>query len=805
MLLGLLGPLSAPVLAYQENMTVVTLYADHITHNSATLHGELTTMGVIFDHPNEAVEVNFEWGEGLPPLPTEHQGNYTPKFVVMTAPGSFSATVTPLRPGVTYWFRARATAADNRLNNQGGASVFFTLVGVPPTVATSPASEIEESYGDYYLAKMNGLLVEMGTSHRVVAGFEWGTSNLDQFASPGTVAGVLLGPGTYSAIAYPLIQGTTYQFRAKATGNAPDDVFDGIKNHYGEVRSFTVPYRMTIGVNGYGSTNPPAGRYAYQPGTEVNITATPAPGYQFTGWTGDVATIANPSAANTTITINGKYSITASFAPSTPTPTATATATPTPTPTNTPVSTATSTPTPTATVTPTKTPTPTVTLTPTPTPTRTPTATVTPTKTPTPTATSTPTKTPTPTPTAIFTPTPTSNARDLVQTFCTIARWRAGRVIASYAMTSEAIKNAQPHATAVGVTLKFPNISQLQTNIESVVKKVCDAADPTQAKIALENLEQVRKADVQQIQAAMEEVKNTLKAAGEALKAKTKEQMKPFAAQAQAEDQKLIDAERQRLQKTGATKEQIKQQMQTFIEQRKKDTQTRLQAKAMELSKTDAEHLQAMVNIFKDDKAKQEAYNNEGKTLWPEVLKQAVQQQKQLLLADVDGKIRDSKAKIEAIAQGLSSAERDQRGITALLKAIDQARQELEPVLESALFSGKGDAVSQAFAAFQQKLALASARQVCTSAVPQLQASGQSATKILGQLKAVTPQTTQVQDATSAISTWLQTLQEPEQLCAAIGPNTTSKERDQILAALKKAEQDGILVKQLLDALTGKK
>jgi len=74
-----------------------------------------------------------------------------------------------------------------------------------------------------------------------------GTSNLDQFTSPGEVAGELLGPGIFSASAYPLTQGTTYQFRAKATGNAPDDVFDGIKNHYGEVQNFTVPYSFTIG------------------------------------------------------------------------------------------------------------------------------------------------------------------------------------------------------------------------------------------------------------------------------------------------------------------------------------------------------------------------------------------------------------------------------------------------------------------------------------------------------------------------------------------------------------------------------
>lgn len=42
--------------------------------------------------------------------------------------------------------------------------------------------------------------------------------------------------------------------------------------------------------------------------------ATPATGYRFVNWTGDVATIANVNAASTAIIINGSYSITANFA-----------------------------------------------------------------------------------------------------------------------------------------------------------------------------------------------------------------------------------------------------------------------------------------------------------------------------------------------------------------------------------------------------------------------------------------------------------------------------------------------------------
>jgi len=41
--------------------------------------------------------------------------------------------------------------------------------------------------------------------------------------------------------------------------------------------------------------------------------ATPASGYAFVNWTGDVGAVANVNAASTTITMNGDYSVTANF------------------------------------------------------------------------------------------------------------------------------------------------------------------------------------------------------------------------------------------------------------------------------------------------------------------------------------------------------------------------------------------------------------------------------------------------------------------------------------------------------------
>jgi uncharacterized protein YkwD len=72
-------------------------------------------------------------------------------------------------------------------------------------------------------------------------------------------------------------------------------------------------YTLTMAVSGSGSTSPAVGQHTYAEGTVVPIIATPASGYRFVNWTGNVGTIANVNAASTAITMNADYSITANF------------------------------------------------------------------------------------------------------------------------------------------------------------------------------------------------------------------------------------------------------------------------------------------------------------------------------------------------------------------------------------------------------------------------------------------------------------------------------------------------------------
>ena len=69
-------------------------------------------------------------------------------------------------------------------------------------------------------------------------------------------------------------------------------------------------YSLTIAVNGSGSTSPAAGNYIYAEGTVVDISANPDEGWQFDGWSGDVA---DPNSNNTTVTMNADKTVTANF------------------------------------------------------------------------------------------------------------------------------------------------------------------------------------------------------------------------------------------------------------------------------------------------------------------------------------------------------------------------------------------------------------------------------------------------------------------------------------------------------------
>ncbi|MDD4873935.1 MAG: hypothetical protein PHE15_03035, partial [Dehalococcoidales bacterium] len=119
-------------------------------------------------------------------------------------------------------------------------------------------------------------------------------------------SGSVTGAGTFES-------GTTRTIRAAAaygwifvnwTGDTGTiaDTFDAtttitMNDNYSITANFVQAetHNLTILISGQGTTEPPDGIYTYVVGEEVNITATPAIGWKFDSWTGDVATPSSPS------------------------------------------------------------------------------------------------------------------------------------------------------------------------------------------------------------------------------------------------------------------------------------------------------------------------------------------------------------------------------------------------------------------------------------------------------------------------------------------------------------------------------
>lgn len=111
-----------------------------------------------------------------------------------------------------------------------------------------------------------------------------------------------------------------YQF-VKWTGNVGslEDVHASgiivtVNGNYSIMAKFEVftPVRYMLAIMGTpgGSViSPGEGTFTYDTGAVVNLVATPASGYKFLNWSGDVGAIANVSAASTSIIMNGNHYI----------------------------------------------------------------------------------------------------------------------------------------------------------------------------------------------------------------------------------------------------------------------------------------------------------------------------------------------------------------------------------------------------------------------------------------------------------------------------------------------------------------
>jgi len=198
LLSSLIYGVSAPAAADTLPM-VTTGNATDITLTSATLNGNLTSMGNA-----TSVVVSFDWG-----LTTSY-GNVTGNLT-MSAVGTFSAALVGvgLVPVTTCHYRAKAVAGN--YTPYYGQDVAFVTQPLPPSVTTGAPTNVGTRS-----ALLNGNLTDLGTASQVQVFFEWGLT-----LSYGNMTGnvTVSSPGPFSIIAAVLSPETEYHFRAVAVGN----------------------------------------------------------------------------------------------------------------------------------------------------------------------------------------------------------------------------------------------------------------------------------------------------------------------------------------------------------------------------------------------------------------------------------------------------------------------------------------------------------------------------------------------------------------------------------------------------------
>ena len=196
--------------------SVTTNDATNVATTSATLNGELSSLGTA-----SSINVSFEWGTAT--------GSYTHTTAdqARTSTGAFSADLSGLTPGTTYYYRAKADGDGDPVY---GAEKSFTTLTAPPAVTTSSATEVHSKS-----ATLNGILDSLGTASSCQRCASNGVSPRPMAMRPHSR--VKTATGSFNASLTGLSPNTTYHFRAKAVG-------DGVA--YGADMMFTT-----------GSTPPP--------------------------------------------------------------------------------------------------------------------------------------------------------------------------------------------------------------------------------------------------------------------------------------------------------------------------------------------------------------------------------------------------------------------------------------------------------------------------------------------------------------------------------------------------------------------
>ena len=184
--------------------TLNTLPATNVKTTTATLNGEILT-----DGSPKYSERGFVYSESS--MPT--LGSCIQKITsTLTDSKTYSATVTGLTKGKTYYVRAYAINAGREAYSTNEVS--FTPSDVLPQVTTQAVTDISRTNGR---ATFHGTIVDAGEPEYTERGFVYATTHNPMIDSDTKVVASGKGRGEFVANATDLVVGNTYYVRAYAT------------------------------------------------------------------------------------------------------------------------------------------------------------------------------------------------------------------------------------------------------------------------------------------------------------------------------------------------------------------------------------------------------------------------------------------------------------------------------------------------------------------------------------------------------------------------------------------------------------
>ena len=225
--------------------TVVTLNMTDIGATTATGSGNITTLGV--------------------PNPTAHgvcwNTSVHPQFQMVwrtmgaaAADGTFTASMTELIPGSTYYVRAYAT---NAAGTAYGDTVMFETLPALPVVATQEVSEINTT-----TATGNGNILDLGGPNPTHHGMCWSQDPEPTLSDTCSTEGEASSIGVFTSNITGLLPNLTYHVRAYATNT--------LGTAYGNDLTFSTnpsaPSVSTQGVSGVTATTATGNGTIVEPG-----------------------------------------------------------------------------------------------------------------------------------------------------------------------------------------------------------------------------------------------------------------------------------------------------------------------------------------------------------------------------------------------------------------------------------------------------------------------------------------------------------------------------------------------------------